>query len=126
MNEKVSHHDDDVDLYSDVIPLADMDSENSTNRSGFAEVYLVLGVVGGLALGVGLLVGAVLGARATKAIFDESTVVLDVTDGILYANPMQAAHRLDADPKGVTSLISRASHGTVNGHKLARVAAHTK
>lgn len=126
MNEKVSHHDDDVDLYSDVIPLADMDSSNDSRRNGFSEVYLVLGIVGGLALGVGLLVGAVLGARATKAIFDESSVVLDVTDGILYANPTQAAHRLGADPKGVTSLISHAAHGTVEGHKLAKVAAHTR
>ncbi|QGJ88062.1 membrane protein [Gordonia phage Avazak] len=125
MNEKVSQHDDIDDLYSDVIPLADMDQQQSTHFHRYKEVYLVFGLVGGLALGAGILVGGVLGARGAKAIFDESSVVLDATDGILYANPMQAAHRLDADPKGVTSLISHASHGTVNGHKLAKVAAHT-
>lgn len=125
MNEKVSQYDDIDDVYSDVNPLADMDQQKSTHMDRYKEVYLVFGLVGGLALGAGLLLGAALGARGAKAIFDESSVVLDATDGILYANPMQAAHRLDVDPKGVTSLISHASHGTVNGHKLAKVAAHT-
>ncbi|QYW00721.1 membrane protein [Gordonia phage Roney] len=125
MNEKVSEHDGIDALYSDVSPPVDLGRQQSSHFRRYKEVYLVFGLVGGLALGAGILVGGVLGARGAKAIFDESSVVLDATDGILYANPMQAAHRLDADPKGVTSLISHASHGTVNGHKLAKVAAHT-
>ncbi|QKY79473.1 membrane protein [Gordonia phage Aflac] len=92
----------------------------------YKEVYLVFGVVGGLALAAGLSAGAIFGAKAAARAAEKSSVVLDVTDGILYANPVQAAHRLGADPIGVTSLIHNAAHETVNGHKLARVSATTK
>ncbi|WIC89972.1 membrane protein [Gordonia phage Hydrus] len=92
----------------------------------YKEVYLVFGVFGGLALAAGLSAGAIFGAKAAARAAEKSSVVLDVTDGILYANPVQAAHRLGADPIGVTSLIHNAAHETVNGHKLARVSATTK
>lgn len=60
MNEKVSQYDDLDDVYSDVIPLADMDQQRSTHLDRYKEVYLVFGLVGGLALGAGLLIGAAL------------------------------------------------------------------
>ncbi|WAB10469.1 hypothetical protein SEA_PHEPPER_84 [Gordonia phage Phepper] len=100
--------------------------KRDTHLEKYKEVYLVFGVVGGLALAAGLSVGAIFGAKAAARAAEKSSVVLDVTDGILYANPVQAAHRLGADPIGVTSLIHNAAHETVNGHKLARVSATTK
>lgn len=60
MNEKVSQYDDIDDVYSDVIPLADMDQQRSTHLDRYKEVYLVFGLVGGLALGAGFLIGAAL------------------------------------------------------------------
>ena len=60
MNEKVSQYDDLDDVYSDVIPLADMDQQRSTHMGRYKEVYLVCGLVGGLALGAGFLIGTAL------------------------------------------------------------------
>lgn len=123
MNEKVSQYDEgsysenvvDDEKGTDIVP------HEPTHLQKYKQVYYVLGTVGGIALAAGIGAGVVIGSKATKAAIEKSNVVLDVTDGILYASQAQAANRLGADPSQVSSLMHKAANKTVQGHKLAKV-----
>lgn len=122
VNEKVSQYDegsysDDVVEEEKGVVLAPRDS----HFQKYKQVYYVLGTVGGIALAAGVGAGIVIGSKATKSAIEKSNVVLDVTDGILYASQAQAANRLGANPSQVSSLMHKAANQTVQGHKLAKV-----